>query len=379
MNTIKLENMLKEGFSKKFAKYYLNLAEKEMKNVAYDQSYVSWAHSVGFLAESAYAYGLKETNYHAYLSDYDYYKIWPINNWTRLWINDKLTLKYMLADTKFNDFMPKYYFYSTPKGLVSLINNPGGGDINAFIKLLIEKKEFACKPCNGSTSLGFYKLSIIDNSFFLNDKEIKKADIEIFINEHPNYIFTEYIKPTGYFRELSPNIHTLRLVTVNENGKNPVIIGGYLRVPNKMSGAANYIILGEHNREKYNLFIGLDVQTGILKNSKLVYENHIENTNIHPDSKIKICGQIDEYKNLKQTVLSIADRFNTIEYMGFDIGITEYGFKCMEINSHPGIKYMQIFQSLYDDEFTKQYFLSKINAVNLLDERERIIRNNIIR
>ena len=83
-HTNKLEDMLNEGYSKKYATYYLNILESEQKNPVFDQSYVRWAHSRGFSAESACLYGLNEDNLSDYLSDYDYYKSWPLNDWTRI-------------------------------------------------------------------------------------------------------------------------------------------------------------------------------------------------------------------------------------------------------------------------------------------------------
>ena len=91
--SVNLEDLLQDGFSHKFATYYLSLVEKEMNNPYYDTEYVKWAHENGFLAENAYAYNLTPENMHLYLSDYEYYKAWPINNWTRLWVDDKMTLK----------------------------------------------------------------------------------------------------------------------------------------------------------------------------------------------------------------------------------------------------------------------------------------------
>lgn len=77
--------------------------------------------------------------------------------------------------------------------------------------------------------------------------------------------------------------------------------------------------------------------------------------------------------------MGVAKRFNTIEYMGFDIGITENGFKCMEINSHPGIGYMQLYKSLLADEFTEKYFKKKIKQIDLLSEQKRLERVEIPR
>lgn len=384
MKSTKLEDLLKDGFSKKFATYYLDLAQKEEQNATYDVNYVKWAHEHGFLAESAYAYGLNEENYLNYLSDYDFYKVWPLNNWTRIWINDKLTLKYILGEEKYKNFMPKYYFYSTTDGLKILNDYPyeRNSDIvvfESFKKVLSDVKEFACKPCNGTTSLGFFKLSLYDDKYYLNDKIITEVEIEQIINSHPNYIFTEYIRPSVEFSKYSPMIHTLRLVTLNTNGENPEIIGGYLRIPNSESGAANYVILNEENCDKFNIFLSVDIKTGEYTNAKLTFLNCVKNVEKHPDTGIKLNGKIKNYEKLKDIVLDIAKKFNTLTYMGFDIGITDDGFKCMEINSHPGIKYMQIFDSLYANKKTKSFFKERIDEIDRLSQEEKYVRNGIIR
>ena len=71
-------------------------------------------------------------------------------------------------------------------------------------------------------------------------------------------------------------------------------------------------------------------------------------------------GRIENYDLLKETILDIAKRFRCIEYMGFDVGIIDNDFKIMEINSHLGIKYMQIFTPfLREGEWTRDYYLKK--------------------
>ena len=57
---------------------------------------------------------------------------------------------------------------------------------------------------------------------------------------------------------------------------------------------------------------------------------------------------------------SISKRFFNVELMGFDIGITQNGIKIMEINTHPGIKYMQVYEPLLENEINKMYFETKI-------------------
>lgn len=376
-----LELLLKDGFSEKFAKFYLNILEEEKNNKAFDRDFVEWAHERGFRAEVASLYDINDSNYQDFLSDYDYYRIWPLNNWTRIWINDKMTLKYMLANTNYGDFMPQYYYYTSPNGLRALLDNPYNdqeADAKQFMKLLSEVKEFACKPCNGSTSVGFFKMTYKSGKFYADNKEILEKDFEHFLVCNPNYVFTEYLKPAGILKEISPQIHTLRIVTVNQNGSSPQMIGGYLRIPNDLSVSANYISL-EDNSDKFNIVTDINTETGEFFDAKKVYINRKEDISVHPNSKVKLSGKIKNYDLLYDTVIGIAKRFNNIEYMGFDIGVSEDGFKCMEINTHPGIGHMQMYRSLFNDSFTEAYYKSKIEKLNCLSQEDKLIRNKIVR
>ena len=97
-----MDAMLADGFTRRMGQEYLDAIAKEDASDLFDPAYRDWAHERGFFAESAYAFHLSDSNVADYMSDYDYYRVWPLNNWQRIWINDKLTLKYMLSGTEFD-------------------------------------------------------------------------------------------------------------------------------------------------------------------------------------------------------------------------------------------------------------------------------------
>ena len=79
-----LQDLLADGFTERFAREYLSILERERQCGMFDPAYLSWAHAHGFCAESACAYGLDEDNLGDYLSDYDYWRLWPLNGWERI-------------------------------------------------------------------------------------------------------------------------------------------------------------------------------------------------------------------------------------------------------------------------------------------------------
>lgn len=375
-----LENMLKSGFTKKFALYYLNLLDKENSSNLYEKDFLEYAHSNGFLAESLSQYNLKDYKMSQYMSESDYYKVWPLNSWTRVWINDKLTLKYMLANTEFSDIMPEYYFYNTENGLRALIdNNTKDQTFEGFCELLKDKKVFACKPCNGSGSQGFFKIEFNGKDYLVNGKTVSKFDLEQFLLSHPNYVFTEYLRPEKSMAKIDPNIHTIRLVVLNKDGLNPAIVGGYLRFASNMTGEVNYIHSLSDFKNSFMIFTDINFKTGEFGNAVSCYSTRVEPLSVRPDSKQEIKGTIPFWDDVVDKVISISKRFFGIEWMGFDIGITDSGVKIMEINSHPGIKYMQIFKPLLADPKVKEYFDIKLEAIDKMSGSEIEKRNIILR
>lgn len=93
----KIEDLLQSyGIQNKRAIFLAQLLEEDW-NLSMDIPCEKkiWALQRGFLPSRVKLYGLTEENYHDYLSDIDYYYLHPINNHFAIWINDKLTLKYI--------------------------------------------------------------------------------------------------------------------------------------------------------------------------------------------------------------------------------------------------------------------------------------------
>ena len=72
-----------------------------------------WALERGFIPGRIKLFGeeFNERTYQNYYADYDYFMAYPLNNHFAFWINDKLTLKYMLNTQKLAQYMTEYYLY----------------------------------------------------------------------------------------------------------------------------------------------------------------------------------------------------------------------------------------------------------------------------
>ena len=375
-----LEALLSDGFTHKTAVAYLKKLEAEKTNPVFRQAYVAWAHQKGVSAEFSSVLGLNEENFHNYLSEYDFYKISPYNSWSRIWVNDKLTLRYTLSSKEFCDYLPKYYYYTSSRGLQVLTDNPvKEASYEAFLSVLRSTGAFACKPSNGSCAEGFFKLSFEKGTYFLNSVPVSASDVIECVRSHSNYVFTEYLHPAEEWAVYSPLIHTVRIMIINEHGNDPRIIGNYIRIPYKDAGEANYILHDGTNNEKYNIYAFLDEKTGEYGNALAVYPDRVEKLERHPDTGALLSGKMNCYQELLSLSLDIARWYSNLEFIGFDFGITTHGIKLMEINTLPAVMVSQIRKPLYLDADCRRYFEKKLLEIDSMTDEEKHIRNNISR
>ena len=375
----RLENMVRHGFTKRFARFFQNLAEKDYEAGFLPVEQIEWAHMHGFLADRVPSYQLTEKNCNLYLSDYDYYRLWPLNNPYRIWINDKLTLKYILPAERFSEVLPEYYYYIEERGVIPMMDWHGPVGVEGVVSLLKKKKVLAMKPVNGTGSNDFYKLSEINGCLYVNESRMSDDEFCDFINTNMHFIITEYLVPGEQFKRIHEKIHTLRLLVLNDTGISPNIVGGYLRFGTDGHGEANHLRSSSDCHANFDFYTQIDIDTGEYGQSILLYPDKVVSHPRHPDTNMLAEGVIPKYEELKMKVLEIARYLFQAEWMGFDIGLTDDGFKIMEINSHPGIQMPQITKPFWDNERLATYLKKRLILLDDLSEEKKLLRAEIPR
>lgn len=377
-----LESMLADGFTKRFALEHLASMEKERESGLYDADFLAWCHAHGFLAGSASIYpGLSEQTMDDYLTDYDFARLWPLNDWPRMWINDKLTFNALFGNSEFARYIPTYFYYSQSYRLLPMdgaLDHPG---YDGFLDLLREKGAFACKPSNSTEAMGFFKLSWDGTAYHVNSAEADAAGIVEFVKAHPNYVFTEYLEPSAELAKIDPLIHMMRVVVVNPAGNDPQPIATYMRfaLDESIRGESANYTRPTHEIGTFNLY--LDYETGEFGDAKIAYADHIVDSPVHPVSGVRAEGKVACWDEIEQLMRDMALRIGACEFLGYDICVTEDGPKVYEINSHPGIKFMQPFTPLMAGGPATDYFQMKLDQLETVKRDPAALerRNAIVR
>lgn len=375
------ELMIANGMDKKWSKMFVKKLADDEKAFPTDPATRDWALKRGFYPGRVELYGLTEDNYKDYLPDYNYFMIHPINHHFKIWVNDKLTLKYVLNSNDCADTMPQYYLYIENSGNYTyLMDSPLEipKDKDYIFNLLKLKGTLAIKPNSGTSGgRGFMKMEYRDGEIYENNRQISKSEFNIIVSQLKNHIVTEYAYQHADIAKIWPSSEcTLRVIMVKVPPKNAYTpskwqcIVSYARFGTSVSGGASNLSSG-------GIGIGFDFETGKFKDFGIRYRRFCEDGNWkcyeHPDTHVVWKNsKLPNWDFVRDKINHVCSHIASLDYLGFDVIITPNGLKFCEINTHPAADYEQVMcapiLSLDDAKlFFEQKGLNIINKQNFYE------------
>lgn len=312
-----------------------------------------WAHKHGFLSFRTYQYGLTEENYLRYLSDYDYYWLNRINNDYQKWVNDKTTYRYTMEP--FKQYVPKYYFSCFKRGGKLFISKmwdcpedvPEG--FEGLLEMLRRDGKLAFKASAGTHGDGFYCLSYEDGKIFINGKESSEAELKKTVESNKSfYVVTEYLEMNDELKKIyAKSVNTVRIMVINAHGYDPKIMQTYMRIGSEKTGFTDNVGYG-------GVCAMIDKETGELYQPEQLVKHRYIPCPTHPDTGTPIAGKIPNWELVKEKVPEICRYFCELEYLGFDVAITNEGFQILEINIHQDLHKVADFTDEINEFFRRK-------------------------
>lgn len=313
-----------------------------------------WCYRRGFMPWRIFQYGLTAENYESFLSDRDYMYLHQINNSYKKWIEDKMTLRYVLDP--FKEYLPQYYFQIIRREgytvILPLMDCPDGyqGTFDDLFRLLRERGNLALKAASGTHGIGFYKMSYEDGKYYMNNEESSEYEIRrTILNFRSYYVVTEYINMHQQIKDLyAGSVNTLRIMMINRDGYNPQILDAYMRIGSSTTGTTDNVAFG-------GVFCKIDVDTGRYGNAEQSKDHVLVACPRHPDTGTLIEGIIPHWELIKDQVVAMSRYMGQLEYLGFDVVCTPDSFVILEINSH-----QDLHRYIYYDPRIKQFYFDKL-------------------
>lgn len=365
------QKMVEMGMEAKVAKGYCAKFQKDEKFFPVDDMKVKeWAIKRGFYPGNVDYFGLNEDNYQYYLPDFYYFMMHPLNNHFRIWLGDKLTTKYVLNGSGCEDMMPDYYVYVENDGSFTyLMDCPS--DINKdesfLLNLLKRHGILAMKPNSGTSGgHGFIKLEYKDGEIYENNELITMEQFHELQNSMRNYIITEWCYQHHDLAKVwSDSECALRVIMYKKVKKNPFAASEwkcalcYARFGTELSG-------GTCNVSSGGVGVPFNFETGEYDDFSVRFKWFTQDGQIkqycHPDTNYIWKGnKLPNWEKVKEGTYRICQHIDSLDYLGFDIIITDDSMKICEINTKPSMTLPQFMQGpVLTDEDAKAFFDSKM-------------------
>ena len=202
----------------------------------------------------------------------------------------------------------------------------------------------------GTHGDGFYCLSYEKGQICANGEPCGIEGLQKIIDEMKVfYIVTEYLEMHSALKKIyAKSVNTVRMMVINEHGYDPKIMQTYMRIGSEKTGFTDNVGYG-------GICVFINKETGELYKPETIKDHVFYDCPVHPDTGTPIAGFLPNWELVCTKVLEMSRYLSELEYLGFDIAITEEGFQILEINIHQDLHKVADF-----DPEVKAFFRRKL-------------------
>jgi Sugar-transfer associated ATP-grasp len=305
----------------------------------------------GFFSISYYYYDLGRNSATDYLTDYQRYVRAPlINKEFSFFLNNKMAFHVLL-----NPF-PQYQVE-----LVGAIE--GGRILNAdlvpvpdqwFWDQLRQRGRLVAKPVRGAAGSGVMILRSEACGIRLGRERGFPEEVLGRVKQLEDGIITEFVAQhplvASFFPETTNTVRVLMLRDM-DNGR-PFVAAAILRVGSERSYPVD-------NWEKGGLSVPIDLGTGQLGTAVKLDPGgqELQRFATHPESGVRIEGvHLPFWSQVRDDLLEVCRTIPVLRYVGWDVIVTDHGFKILEGNSYSGVSSIQVHGPLLTNHAVRRFY-----------------------
>lgn len=305
----------------------------------------------GFLAESKVLYDFAANDRRLYVTDYQrFVRTRTINGDYCLLLDDKLQFARLMAD--FGDIVTKLY------GILSngvVIPPPAcRREPEPLETVLNRHRVVVLKPSTGGGGKGVACLSQApDGAMSLNRRLVSGPDFGRLLMASEGSMVTSYVRQHPRLAAMYPRTtNTVRLMTMQDDECGPFVAAAVLRIGTSRSVPTD-------NWSRGGLCAPVNLDDGTLGVS-VAFPDHARRLTWythHPETGAPITGtHIPHWAMVVARMLDLARTFPFLKYVGWDIAVTEDGFRILEGNNFTNVNLFQVHAPLLADPRIAAFF-----------------------
>lgn len=331
--------------------YALPYFERELRSTVHGSGRRSWSIRRGFLSESWVLFDLGRNDWRRYLTDYERsVGTRLINGPAAVLLDDKCLFTRLLRHE--TDRLPRIYGMLRGGLIVTEGQDPSAG---ARLSTFLAKRavRVVVKPVSGGGGKDVSIVACDEAGIFMIDGAPIDADaLDRFAASRDGGMVTEFISQHAAVDAIYPHAtNTVRILTmIDDDG--PFVAAAVARFGTPASAPIDNWIRGGVCAE-------VDVGTGRLGKAAdyPAHRSHMTWLTHHPDTGSPIDGVVlPNWRPAVAELLALAARLPWLKQVGWDIVITDDGYRIIEGNSFSGTNLFQIHRPLLDDPRVRAFY-----------------------
>lgn len=292
-----------------------------------------WAVCGGYMCDQVHLYRLNEGTRDQYLSEFDWYRSRVINAPYDSMLNNKVLCTQMLEPYA---TVPAVLYFSKKGNIVRSMRAHGWATKDEVLDAIRSEGRVFIKPNASGKGKGVHLLSYENGSFGINLEPASDTDILALISDDDWHI-CRYAEQGSFLNGIFPDVaNTVRAITMRDP-----VTGEYqlffavLRIGTRTT-------IPVDNGSKGGLVAKIDLATGELSEARSIQADiHLDT---HPDTGAQIKGaRIPNWGKVERDIVELASHLPFVEFVAWDILLTDEGFTVIEANASSGVNIIQIW------------------------------------
>jgi hypothetical protein len=307
----------------------------------------------GFLPSSGRLYrSMTPESRGDYLADYPRYCRTPfVNGGYRFCLDDKAVFGGLLQ--RYPDHAPRTLAAIYRGRLLPVRNAPGEGGAS-LEGLVAAHAKVVLKPAGGAGGRGVMFVEAAPGGDFLVDGEPRTAaGLRAEVGRLDGHVVEEFVRQHPALERLHPaTTNTVRLVTMRDpDSGEPFVAGAVLRIGTGRSRPVDTFARG-------GLCAAVDLGTGRLGPAMgRTADGSAAPHASHPETGAPVAGvEVPGWRSVTGRILEFCADLHFLSYIGWDLAITEGGFRVIEGNSHPDMQLLQVHGPLLADPRVRRFY-----------------------
>lgn len=292
----------------------------------------------GFLADQYELYDLGNNSKEDYLSEFDWYRSRWINHPFDPMLNNKVICTEVLQPVC---FVPKIVLVKNDGRMWTYSRPERQSTLEDALGVIRSSKSVFMKPIGAGKGTGVHRISAPgaeDTELWdLDGVAVPVRTIERLLEGADGWFFSETIDQHPDIAKVFPDAtNTVRIITLRDPDTGaPKVFFAVFRIGTRDTVPVD-------NGSRGGMVSLIDLETGALSAARTLWspEAHA----VHPDTGEQIAGiTLPGWAQVKAEALRLANRFPYLQFVAWDMLITESGPCVIEANTSSGVNILQIW------------------------------------